>query len=135
MSNKFSDVLGLAPLHTTHWHIETNRFVRMGNAVVDGYLSLNILREIQSREYVRCITAGMACSIIAKCPDGADAYSFRSNQYFCTTGSKIKIVTDEGEKPLLNAFEIQDLFFVRHLLSEPLRDGTVKKEQDKIYFT
>lgn len=115
MSNIFCDVLSLAPLHTTHWHIKDNRFVRMGCAVVDGYLNLGILREIKSREYAKDVCAGQVYDVLSKCPEGANAYSFSSGKFFQVNEQLINIITPEEHKPILNAADLKDLVFIEHL--------------------
>lgn len=40
---EFDKVLRKAPLSTTHWNIQRDKFVRMGESVVDGYLNLDII--------------------------------------------------------------------------------------------
>lgn len=115
MSNIFCDVLSLAPLNTTHWHIQDNRFVRMGCAVVDGYLNLSILRSIKSREYAKGVYAGQIYDVLSKCPEGANAYSFSSGKFFQVNEQLIKIITAEEHKPILNAADLKDLVFIEHL--------------------
>ncbi|RLL19027.1 hypothetical protein [Acinetobacter chengduensis] len=116
MMGSFDRVLDLAPLSTTHWHIENNKFVRMGCAVVDGYLSLSILRRIRSQAKASLLVSSSKLNeIVSFAPVGADAYSMKSGKYIATIGEHFYLVATDGKlSKVVCASDIAELIYMDH---------------------
>lgn len=112
----FDNVLRLAPLNTSHWHIENNKFVRMGCAVVEGYLSLEVLRRVRSRTKAVVLSGdGILTRIIKSAPKGSDAYSLKSGKYIKhADGRHYLIEADGSQHEVICASAIVDLIYIDH---------------------
>ena len=112
----FDSVLRLAPLNTSHWHVENNKFVRMGCAVVEGYISLEVLRRVRSRTKASALSRdGALKRIINGAPDGADAYSLKSGKYIKhADGRHYLLEADGSQQEVMCASDIVDLIYIDH---------------------
>lgn len=103
MMQSFDHVLKRAPLNTTHWHIKWNNFVSMGDAVVENYLNLNILRSVKSKDYVRAVPVDELKQIVKSLPANAEvnAYSLQTKQYLLISGQGNRAISKDGQNCLI----------------------------------
>lgn len=120
MMQSFDSVLKRSPLSSTHWHIEKDSFVRMGDAVVNGYLNLNILRSLKSKDYVRGLSENELKQIYSCKPIDVDAnaYSLETKQYLSLTLGGNKVINQNGHaSPVSNPLDMQRVIFMNDVLS------------------
>lgn len=115
----FEKVLKRSPLNTTHWHIESDRFVRMGEAVVSGYLNLNILRSLKSKDYVKGLAEHELQQIYNSKPASVavNAYSLETNTYLSLTSEGNRLVASDGRKSMVsNPKDMERVIFFSDVL-------------------
>ena len=120
MMQGFDSVLKRSPLSSTHWHIEKDSFVRMGEAVVNGYLNLNILRSLKSKDYVRGLSERELKQINSNQPITKDvnAYSLETGKYLFLSLDGNKLVNSEGKhSPVLKHQDMQRIVFLNDVLN------------------
>lgn len=125
----FEKVLRRSPLNTTHWHIESDRFVRMGEAVVNGYLNLNILRSLKSKDYVRGLAENELQRIYNSKPVSAavNAYSLETNKYLSLTSKGNRLVASDGHKSLVsNPKDMERVIFFNDVMCTLFKFGITK---------
>lgn len=125
----FEKVLRRSPLNTTHWHIESDRFVRMGEAVVNGYLNLNILRSLKSKDYVKGLAKEELQQIYNSKPISAavNAYSLETSSYLSLTSKGNRLVANNGHKSLVsNPKDMERVIFFNDVICCLFKPGITK---------
>lgn len=113
---EFDKVLRKAPLGTTHWNTQRDKFVRMGESVVDGYLNLDIMRSVRSRVYAfNGENYSQLMGVVSAVPGGAEAYSLKSKKFIKKVNGFFMIVTEGGLIPVTAQTDIVDLVYLNHI--------------------
>ncbi|HCA5286867.1 TPA: hypothetical protein MW252_002984 [Acinetobacter nosocomialis] len=126
ISNK--SILAKAPINTTHWHIATDRYLRIGNAVLDGYMNLYILRSMESVRLVESLPASQLEHIFKWCVPGANAYSLSSGKYLNMDEKGIQVISGNSKSPVQCPSEIKNLVCISHIHSH-LVNQTLLRER------
>lgn len=129
MMQGFDQILKRTPLSATHWNIEKDSFVRMGEAVVQGYLNLNILRSVKSKDYVKHLNEEMLNRINDNKPDLKDvnAYSLETKQYLSLTSSGNRLINSDGHaSPVFNSLDMQRVIFLNDVANALFNPGANK---------
>ncbi|WP_322977432.1 hypothetical protein [Acinetobacter pittii] len=117
MSNLNESILAKAPINTTHWQITTGRYLRTGNAVIDGYVNLNILRSLESVRLIESLPAAKLEQIFISCEPGANAFSLASGKYLSMGENGIRVISKNGTSPVQCPSEIKHLVCIPHIHS------------------
>ncbi|MFX7112009.1 hypothetical protein ABTI33_09745 [Acinetobacter baumannii] len=115
MSNLNESILAKAPINTTHWHIATDRYLRIGNAVLDGYVNLNILRSLESSKLIANLPGSKIEQILKSCVPGANAYSLSSGRYLVMDDKGIQVISLNGYSSVQCPSEIKHLVCISHI--------------------
>lgn len=116
MNVSFESLLRLAPLNTTHWGIDKNKFVRMGCAVVEGYLSLEVMRRVSSHKIALSLkdTARLK-RIVKSAPPGSHAFSLKSHKYIASMNGRFYSLASDGVMcEVLCPSDIIELVYLEH---------------------
>lgn len=117
MSNSNESILAKAPINTTHWHIATDRYLRIGNAVLDGYMNLNILRSMESVRLISSLPISKLEHIFKSCVPGANAYSLSSGKYLNMGDKGIRVICGNSTSHVQCPLEIKNLVCISHIHS------------------
>lgn len=117
MSFLNESVLAKAPINTTHWHISTDRYLRIGNAVLDGYINLNILRSLESVRLIEGLPVSRLEQIYKSCVPGANAFSLASGKYLVMEEKGIQVIYGNSTSPVQCPSEIKHILCISHIHS------------------
>ncbi|WP_336040668.1 hypothetical protein [Acinetobacter calcoaceticus] len=128
MSNINAHILSKAPINTTHWHIATDRYLRIGNAVIDGYLNLNILRSMESQKLILEVPKQDLEQILLSVAPGADAYSLASGKYLRMTDIGFEVFSKNGKTPIQCQTEIKNLVLISHIIGHIVNQSLLREQ-------
>lgn len=128
MSNYNARILSKAPINTTHWHIATDRYLRIGNAVIDGYLNLNILRSMVSQKLVLEVPKQDLEQILLSVVPGADVYSLASGKYLRMTDKGFDVFSKDRRTPIQCQTEIKNLVFISHIVGHIVNQSLLREQ-------
>lgn len=132
MSYLNDSVLAKAPVNTTHWHITTDRYLRIGNAVVDGYINLNILRSLESVKLIEGLPISRLEQIYKSCVPGANAYSLASGKYLVMGEKGLQVISGNSTSSVQCPTEIKHLVCISHIHSHLVNQTLLSQRLDKI---
>lgn len=110
-----TNFLGLALINMTHVHQKNGYFVRMGQANVPGFISLNELRKERSLELAKGLSNFDKNTLSVFAPNEATWYCIKTKFFIFEEKESFFYLTQNGKELITNPKLLQNLIYLAHI--------------------